>query len=138
MEKVKKSEFSFEGLYIKESHIKRDIENSTGNFSFDIIPSGTIFNEKKEFILNLVAELADENNSFEAKIHAVATFRFNEVISNDILENYFYINAPAIVFPYLRAYITSLTSLMGHTPVILPLLNMTNLKENLKNNTITK
>lgn len=47
---------------------------------------------------------------------------------------YFIFNAPAIVFPYIRAYISSLTALSGMPTLTLPTLNLTQLGETLKTN----
>ena len=44
------------------------------------------------------------------------------------------INAPAIAFPYIRAYISNLTTQSGLFTVTLPTFNLTNLGSNLKDN----
>ena len=63
-------------------------------------------------------------------------FEFKEVIAIDNLTTYFYINAPAIIFPYVRAYIAALTSLSGFETINLPPINVGVLKEELKSNTV--
>ena len=51
------------------------------------------------------------------------------------MNQYFYTNAPAILFPYIRAYISTLTNLSGYKPINLPTLNLTSLREDLEKNT---
>ena len=47
---------------------------------------------------------------------------------------FFTMNAPAIIFPYIRGYISMLTSLSGCGNVLLPTLNLTSLGEKLAQN----
>lgn len=47
----------------------------------------------------------------------------------------FYKNAPAIIFPYVRAYVSSLTVLSGIDAVNIPTMNLTSIAEDLKENT---
>ena len=67
----------------------------------------------------------------------MADFYFEKGIEEKQLNNYFYINAPAILFPYIRAYITTLTSLSGLKPIILPTLNLIGLGKDLADHTNT-
>ena len=53
---------------------------------------------------------------------------------SDKLSRFLYLNAPAIMFPYLRAYISSLTALSGINPITLPTLNLSGLKSELESN----
>ena len=55
-----------------------------------------------------------------------------DVIEDTGYKNFIFTNAPAILFPYVRSYITSLTSLSGIKPVQLPILNISNLKDSLE------
>jgi len=75
-------------------------------------------------------------NHSKVEIDAVANYTFNNKTGLENLGNFFYINAPALLFPYVRAYISTLTNLSGFEPINLPTLNMTKLGEDLKNNTI--
>ena len=51
-------------------------------------------------------------------------FEFEKNITDDERKVFFNMSAPAILFPYIRAYISALTSLSGINPVILPTLNL--------------
>ena len=62
-------------------------------------------------------------------------FVFEDVIDKDSLQNYFYVNAPAIIFPYVRSHISALTALSGMPSVNIPVMSLGHLFEDLKNNT---
>ncbi|MCL3851451.1 protein-export chaperone SecB [Parabacteroides sp. GYB001] len=79
----------------------------------------------KEYRLKLVTSIEDENNALNIKIDAIGLFEFDSDIEN-YKNAFFSQNAPAILFPYVRAYISTLTSLSGIPPVILPTLNLSN------------
>ena len=49
-------------------------------------------------------------------------FEFDEDLTNKQL--FFSQNAPAILFPYIRAYISALTALSGIPTITLPTLNL--------------
>jgi preprotein translocase subunit SecB len=129
-------QFSFESFFIRESRIKRDISKSRGNINILITPSAEINYERNTFELNLKVDLKDDVESFVAFIDAMGIFKFINGIDKKILNNYFYTNAPAIIFPYIRAYISTLTGLHGFHQVVLPLMNLTYIKDEMKKNTI--
>ena len=66
---------------------------------------------------------------------SIANYTFESNAGLDNLSSYFFINAPALLFPYIRAYISTLTNLSGFESINLPTLNMTRLGEDLKKNT---
>lgn len=129
------SSFQFKGYKIIDSHIKQNHENIARDLKLSFSPSGEIDNEKSTFLLFLETNIEDENNAFSANIKAKATFTFDKDADSEHINNFFYINAPAILFPYIRAYISTLTTLGGTKPVTLPTLNLTSLGKDLKDNT---
>jgi len=79
----------------------------------------------------LAVFISDSSEGFKVEIESVGFFKF-ENIEKDNLSSFLYHNAPAILFPYIRAYISSLTTLSGIKPVVLPTLNLSNLKDDLE------
>ncbi|MCK5899164.1 MAG: protein-export chaperone SecB [Methylococcales bacterium] len=66
-------------------------------------------------------------------IKYISEFEADQNISeNDRESHFFYINAPAISFPFLRAYIGNLTLSSGFDPIILPAINFVKLAEGTK------
>ena len=67
---------------------------------------------------------------------AVAQFSLDMKVEESQISNYFFVNAPAILFPYIRAYIATLTTLSGYLkPITLPTLNLISLAKKLEKNT---
>jgi len=65
-------------------------------------------------------------------------FKFTNVSSLEEIPSYFYRNSVAILFPYLRAYISIITNQANTPPLVLPTMNLVSLEKPLKENTIIK
>lgn len=129
------SKFQFKGFNIVRSLIERKDIKPSKKLTLLFNPKGIINKEVSNFQLHLEVKIEDENKSINIEITAVANYYFEKEIELDILNNLFYLNAPALLFPYIRAYISTLTNLSGFETLTLPTLNMTGLGEDLKNNT---
>ena len=128
---AKKSDFKFNGYLIRYSEIKQDETILDGSaLKIKIDPSG--IKNGKDFILTLKVSLHDEQHKLEVNIEVDGYFSFREEIEE--IPPYFTLNAPAILFPYIRAYVSLLTSLSGKGTVNLPTLNLSGLTKELKNN----
>lgn len=97
-----------------------NLDNSTFHLSFDF--SATYSSDRADFV----------NVTF------VSDFIFEEETSFENIPSFFYRNIIAIVFPYLRSFISTLTVLANDRPFILPILNLSGLEEELRKNTIVK
>lgn len=130
MAEVNKSDFKFDNYIIRHSehNIKRE-KLDADSLSLEINPKGVKYNDK--FILTLDIIVKDDAGNFDLKIIVDGYFRFRENIPVDQLSKYFIINAPAIIFPYIRGYISMLTSLSGIGNITLPVLNLTKLSKEL-------
>lgn len=128
------SEIQFLNTLIKESHI---VFNRLGDYKVELnfTPRGVVFKSLNQFVLYLQVTIRDVENGFHINISTESIFSYPE---NADLEQYkkslFVSNAPAIVFPYIRAYISSLTALSGMPVLTLPTLILTNLGNQLKDN----
>ena len=97
----------------------------------------TLVNIKKEPIFKedidneyiILFDGSFENEIFDLKIEFVAIFGTSEKIDADFKKSTFVkSSSPAIAFPYLRSFISTLTLNAGLPPLILPAYNFT--KEN--------
>jgi len=87
---------------------------NTGNFYPE--------DELKKFGIIFNIEIKDKR--FDLNIEAVFIFSLDNEITEDFkVSDFPKINAPAIAFPYLRAYISNLTLQSGFQPIILPSIN---------------
>lgn len=129
------SKFQFKGFKIVRSLIERNDSVPSKKISLGFSPKGFINKNDGIFQLSLGVKIQDENKSFNIEIESVANYSFENKENLDKLDNLFYVNAPALLFPYIRAYISTLTNLSGFEPINLPTLNMTGLGNDLKDNT---
>lgn len=114
-------------------------ENNDGGSSIKLgfIPSGLYNSKTSTFELTLLFVAHDEKNPnniiFELK--CIASFKFESVNSIDDIPSYFYKNAIAIMFPYVRSFISTLT-LQANTKLLrLGLMNLSSLEKPLRENT---
>lgn len=133
---MKRATFSFEGYTFEEFKIIT-ANKPTDDISIKIDPSGVFNQNENNFLLKLNFQAFDEANEdiefVQCKLNAL--FVFSEKIESiENIPNYFYSNSIAIVFPYLRSFISSLTIQANIKPVILPTMNLGSLSEPLKNN----
>jgi preprotein translocase subunit SecB len=107
-----------------------DIENPDSVIKIELNPFGIYKENEGEFILELffIAKEDNENGTIIMTVDSKAIFTFPNKCEFDKIPDYFYKNSIAIFFPYLRAFISTLT-LQSNTPIlILGLLNLSNLE----------
>lgn len=128
------------------SYTFTNVEINMGDFSdatpldLSFSPSGVYDKDTKSFILRFVfAATQGEDNKLIVRIVCTATFEFREALEIDAIPEYFYPNSLAIVFPYVRAFVSSVTLQANMvTPILIPTLNLTGLQSTLKTNTIVR
>lgn len=135
MNETKTSAFQFKGYRIERSLIELKSTEIGEKFSISFDPKGLINKAESTYQLQLITYIKDKEDTINIEIDIVAFFSFDSQIERDQLNKMFFINAPAIVFPYLRSYITTLTVLSGIDPVILPTLNLSGIGKELEQNT---
>ena len=135
MNETKSSSFQFKGYRIERSVIELKAVEIGENFSISFNPKGIINKTESSFQLNLTIYIKDKEDAINIEVSVVSFFVFDNQIAKNQLEKLFYMNAPAIIFPYLRSYITTLTVLSGIDPIILPTLNLSALGKELEKNT---
>lgn len=69
------------------------------------------------------------------RINCKGLFEFKNVETIEDIPDFFYKNSIAILFPYVRAYISLVTTQANVPGIILPTYNLSNLEEKLRNNT---
>lgn len=106
-------------------------------FDIDFTPSGVFDSRGKSFKLTFVFTAKDDENKMEVvMVRCVALFSFRDISNFDEVPDYFYVNSIAILFPYVRAFVSTLTLQANVAPMVLPTLNLTDLKDVLKKNTV--
>ena len=77
--------------------------------------------DEHRFRIAFLVTLLIDSKEFELELKAVAHFFSLEPVTEEFLKSDFaQINAPAISFPFLRAYIANFTVNSGFNPIMLP------------------
>jgi preprotein translocase subunit SecB len=136
MSDVESSTFQFTGFQIIESHIvRKEIEKKAKDLRLSFNPRGLIDKVNKTYKIYLGIHIEDSEKILVADFEMVGNFMFSDFEGIDNAKSIFYINAPAILFPYVRAYISTITNLSGNDTITLPTLNLSSLGSILKENT---
>lgn len=81
------------------------------------------------FGLRLIIEI-EAQNGIKINLESHSEFIVDIDITEEFMSSHFArINAPAIVYPFVRAFITNLTVNGGYPPIILPAVNFQKLAE---------
>lgn len=131
---MENSFFQFNNFIIQKSIFELNQKEDVGQLSLGFKPKGKLDFDKGKFNLELGIFISDSTETLKIEIESIGYFSF-ENFDKKSLSNFLFVNAPAILFPYLRAYISSLTTLSGIKPIVLPTLNLTSLREDLESNT---
>lgn len=133
-----KAPIQFLNFIVRESYISF---NETGDYKIKIdFDTKAIVNQAaSKYNLFIETVISEENGKLNIRVASESFFNYDDQINiEELKEGLFTKNAPAIVFPYIRAYIASLTALSGVPTLNLPTLNMTKLGEDLQSKIIIK
>ena len=122
----KKAKFRLLDFKVEHSHFDiepNNIKDEETNFSINIGRQYGINEEKRMFRLDLIVRIKDDNNAVNISVEIAGFFEFDSDLDDQAKNNFFTINAPAILFPHVRAYVSALTALSGLKPIILPTIN---------------
>ncbi len=134
---MKEAAFSLQDYSIIKATL--NLENLPVECTFDLgfKPSGVYEQTSGKYALSLIFD-AKCNGKIVIDIKIKAVFQFRETLSFDEIPPYFYSNSIAIIFPYIRAFISTITLQANVKPIMLPTLNISTLENELKRNTVVK
>lgn len=123
------------------SKVSINLENyKTNDISLLFEPRGIFSIDTSIFELSFILKAfnnEDENNPFlELKCEGI--FDFEEKTSFENIPDYFYTNSIAILYPYVRAYVSIITAQASVPMIILPTYNLSSLGSELKKQTTQK
>ncbi|MBK7128276.1 MAG: protein-export chaperone SecB [Crocinitomicaceae bacterium] len=136
MIEAKPASFSMESFRVPKFSYDEG-NHMTTELKLAFMPSGVFDSTKSEFqiSLNLVTHDSQNENKIICEVNSVALFKFDRQIKLEEIPPYFYQNAIAIMFPYIRAFISTLT-LQANTKLLkLGLMNLSDLENPLRANT---
>lgn len=121
----KEAQFRFVNYRITESVIKLNPEvEPNDELEVNFEQTIGVHDTENRMRLLLNTSIKDKNNALSIIVKAEGFFEFDEGLNKDMKEGFFNTNAPAILFPYIRAYISTLSTLSGIKPIVLPTLNL--------------
>lgn len=133
-----KAVFSFKDYQFTEAHLNMALlpdhaEEITPRFGV----AGRYDKSSGNYALELKFEALTSTGEACVQVVCTANYQFGEPIDLDHIPSFFFANAIAIVFPYIRAFVSTLTLQANFQPFVLPTMNLTSLAEGLKQNTQT-
>lgn len=106
-------------INIVESNLKKE-ENISGKLSLNLsIDRKVLKIGENDYKLFLNVKLNDLDNKLIVKVKSISLFEL-EIDNIELVEK----NGVAIIFPYLRSYLTLLTTQPGMPPIVLPAINV--------------
>ena len=121
----KEAQFRFVNYRITESVIKLNPEvEPNDELEVNFEQTIGVHDTENRMRLLLNTSIKDKNNALSIAVKAEGFFEFDEGLDEDMKDGFFNANAPAILFPYIRAYISTLSTLSGTKPIVLPTLNL--------------
>lgn len=137
---MQKAAFSIESY--KFNKVIIDMANHTSNdveLFFSV--KGEFLTEAKKYKLMFSVRAFSENKGIKEPfvyIECVGLFKFKHLSSNEEIPEFFYRNSTAILFPYVRAYVSIVTTQANVPGLILPTVNISYLGDELKKRTTVK
>lgn len=132
---MEKAAFKLDSYSFTQAHLDFNIPyKSELNISFK--PKGKFYSKEKRYDLNFDVYIkCKETNTTVINVSCIASFTFEGQISINEIPDYFYPNSLAILFPYIRAFVSTISLQANVSPVLLPTINLMGLTEDLKKET---
>ncbi len=118
-----------EANFKRENNIDENYLKVKNNLDLNISKSF----DKENFGVFLTVDLKQEfagKNLVEIKVTCVGVFKKNAEVSEKALDDFCNINAPAIIFPFVREIISNLSTKGGLQPIIIQPINFVDLAKN--------
>ncbi|MBE0393438.1 protein-export chaperone SecB [Flavobacterium sp. PL002] len=128
---TQKASIQFLKFFVKESYISF---NEIGEYKIkiDFDANASVKKSVNKYHLIIETVISEAEGKLNIRVVSESIFDYdNDLSIEELKDGLFTKNAPAIVFPYIRAYIASLTAISGVPTLNLPTLNLTKLGEQL-------
>lgn len=132
---MEKATFKFDTYHFTKASIDFEIPaGSELSISFKTKGVYTISSGRYELIFDVIVKSVEVNKNV-IEVTCIASFSFDNQLQIENIPDYFYPNSLAIVFPYVRAFVSTISLQANAHPIILPTVNLMGLTEQLKRNT---
>jgi preprotein translocase subunit SecB len=140
-----KAAFSLEKFYFEKVLLDNTQSEDSEEIKLDFHPSGEFYSSGNNSLFDLklrfrAYSISRDKDNPDVDITLKATFKFDGLLELDEVPSYFYGNSIAIVFPYIRAFVSTLSLQSNHSSklIVLPTLNLSQLSVPLRENTIKR
>ncbi len=125
MEVTNQIQLNFHGVDFPVINLNSEnsfVQNSENVINIDIKPKVFYPSDKPEYFKIIQEVKLSSDKFFNLFIVAVGTFELKSDVDENLKKIFVNQNAPAIMFPYIRSFITTLTSNLGNvtSPLIIP------------------
>ena len=137
---MKNASFTLKGYRFPKALIDlTNIKAENNEFKMDIFPRGIYSLKKREFKLEFlfVAKLNDSEKP-AISVDCEGLFVFADELSYKEIPDYFFPNSIAIIFPYIRAFVSTMSLQANFRPIIIPTMNLSDLSESLRKNIVVE
>lgn len=134
---MEKNSFKLLNILLIESAFKRapkiDLSSENVNNNIDIdIKNSTTENTLGVIVTLKFNTVIEDEEVISSVIKMAGNFGFSKN-TNILVEDFGKINAPAIIFPFIREHLSNVSMKAGIQPIILPPINFVNLAKEKKN-----
>lgn len=131
------AKFSFNDYKFTNVSINFGVLTEIDNLTIEFKPSGEYNPQSGLFQLTMrFMAYVETPNELMIDLFCVADFQFNESLEFEYIPLYFYSNSTAILYPYVRSFVSTLSLQANYNPIVLPTLNISSLAEELKERTV--
>lgn len=124
--------YKFTNVILNLSSIGSEDED----LNISITPSGVFVRQDRKFILKFTFEAKNKKGDLCISVVCDAVYLFRENLDYEEIPSYFFPNSIAILFPYVRAFISTLTLQANYQPLVLPTMNLSDLSNILKEHVV--
>ena len=115
------------------NHVSKDI-----SLMFETRGEYSEITSEYELNFKVVAFNKEKETTPFVEVQCIGIFKFEGVAKFSEIPDFFYRNSIAILFPYVRSYISIVTNQANVPGIILPTLNLSSLEGELRKNTTLK
>ena len=135
---MEKAAFKFNQYHFTKASLDFDIPDKT-ELNIEFNPKGVFNSKQSTYKLDFEVKVECKETGKEViSVSCIALFSFNESIGISEIPDYFYPNSLAIVFPYIRAFVSTISLQANVSPIVLPTVNLMGLTEELKEKTVVE
>ena len=131
-----KAAFSITNYYFDKVNINLEDKPSTNELALSFDVKGIFKAAESNFELTFVVKVTNKGVEHPlVEVQCRGIFCIPDIHSLEEIPEFFYNNSVAILFPYVRGYVSMVTTQANIPGIILPTLNLTSLGAQLKDNT---